>query len=32
VIEREMEIDLLLRGKKADWLLSRPSGLTGEYF
>ena len=32
VIDREIDIDLLLRGGKADWLRSRPSGLIGEYF
>lgn len=32
LIVREIEIDLRLLGEKADVLLSRASGLTGEYF
>lgn len=32
VIDREIEIDLLLCGGKAERLRARPSGLTGEYF
>jgi hypothetical protein len=30
LIDREMDMDLLLCGEKADLLLSRPSGFTNE--
>ena len=32
LIDCEIDMDLLLLDGKAKWLLSTPSGLTGEYF